>query len=788
MADENKIPNQAKQLVQELKDVVTLQGDFRDILKDSIKELNKTLTSYEKIRATVSSLSKSTINIRDIEKNISKNAKDSYSTKVKMADLENKLSTSQKQSAENFNKKITEIQKKEAEILKLKNAGNISGARIYSRQLDALQRNLETQKSTLNLEELAYAQTLQSQKLFMDTAEYLKDQLNSEKEIQKMIGKTGQFIGFMNKKFGLFKDTYAKIVEEARDGNTAEITKIKLYAALIASLGVMYKMVKAIGREMGNMTLSAIKSLGSDGDGPISKLTSGLTNLIKTIPIVGPLLGGLAEAFTTILDIVIGINNQIIKAGRNLGLSAVEATKLYRTYANIAYQTGDIFITSKKMLDSQVELGQALEVNNLLSTETLNTNIKLKDILGLEAGLRADIVENAKISGQSEKDLVSTIAAQVKGLKATTGISLNFQKILGEANKLGGYLGLAFAKYPDKISKALVTTKALGTSLKEMDSIADSFLDFESSISKQFEAQLLTGKDINLQEARRLFLNNDLAGAALEINKQLGSSDEFLHMNRISAASMAESFGMSRDQLGEMLKRQELLSRLGAKDTDNARTQLKLGLERYQTQKALSAALGEDVYNNLVNASTQEKMVAFLDKIKTSIVDFIEGSGLIEKVEKFMNYLADPKNIKSILSKIKEFVADAIEIMGSIAHAILNTFDILTFGSIDNKLIDSISTGSKNMAERVRSVGAEPVTVSNSAARNQILQGSISAIATTPSLNKKNESVIVNVQNYTMLDSQNLAASNFKNAQSNAHLDNSVGLYNTNTNYSISGK
>lgn len=781
MANENL--QGGKQLVQELKDVISLQGDFRDILKDSIKELQKTATSYEKIRSNVESLNKSTINTREIEKNITKNTRDRYNTTEKLKNLNSKLQDSEKREAANFADRIKKIQEIEVKRIKAKNLGDVQKETAYARLLRIHDNILEREKQSLTNDQLSYAQALKSDSLYEENDKLLKDKLNTEKQLEKSLGKTGMLIGFMNKKFGIFKDTYAKIVEEARDGNNTELTKIKIYGVLGVALLGIYKLASNIG----NRLLEGLKSLAPESGGPISKMTTGISKMLEKIPFLGSALSGIVEAFSTILDIVIGINDTIVKAGRNLGLNTAQATKLYETYANIAYQTGNIFITSKKMLESQVELGQALEVNNILSNETLATNIKLKDIASLEAGLRADIAENAIISGETFEGLVTTIAAQVKGLQKATGISFNYQKILGEANKLGGYLGLAFAKYPGQITKALVTTKALGTSLKEMDSIADSFLDFESSISKEFEAQLLTGKNINLQEARRMFLNNDLAGAALEINKQLGSSEEFLKMNRISATSMAESFGMSRDQLGDMLKRQELLSRLGAKDTDNARIQLKLGLEKYKTQQALSKALGEDVYNNLVNASTQEKIAAFIDKIKTSLVDFIEKSKLIEKIENFVNFISKPENIKRILASLKEFVADAVEVIGTITSSILKALDIISFGSIDNDFIRNIEVKSQEMATSIRSVGAEPVTVGSAIVANQVASSPIGSNMTTPQT-QTNQPVNVYMKPQFTVDGQPLHVQTFENGLSTAPVDNSGGQYFSIKSYSFPGQ
>jgi len=784
MANENLDPKELRSLG---KDILATQGDFNDLLKDSIKNLSKMTSSYDGIIAKINTMNKGVINTKKIQGELDKaRAKENLSIK-QLADVEKQLSLTQKSRAERFLDIQKKVQKQLEKVKQVSISGSVQELKIEQRKLNSYDSLLDVSKAALGPIEGAYLlqkNTLdQSQKLTKE----IVNRLESEKELEKTIGKTGQFIGFMNKRFGIFKDTYTKIVEEAREDNTQTLTKIKLLGITTA---LMVGLVK-LGQKVANTLSTGLKSLvPTGGTSPISSFTSGISSMLKSIPYLGGLLGGVVDIFSSILDVVIGIDDVIIKSGRNLNLNTTEARKLYEKYADISILNGDIFLTSKKFLESQVELGQALGINNELSTETLATNIKLKDIAGLDAGLRADIAENAIVSGKSSEDLVKSVGAQVIGLKNATGISLNFQKVLGEANKLGGYLGLAFAKYPEKISKALVTTKALGTSLKEMDSIADSFLDFEGSISKQFEAQLLTGKDINLQEARRAFLNNDLATAAIEINKQVGSSAEFLHMNRIAATSMAESFGMSRDQLGEMLKKQEMLSKLGAKDTDNARTQLKLGLERYKTQEALSAALGNDVYNNLVNASTQEKIAAFIDKIKTSLVDFIEKSGLINKIQSFIDYLSNPQNIKGILTTVKNIVAGAISFFGDLFAMLSEGISHLPFTDKTKwqGYAASIRAGSEISSTAVRSVGGEMISVSPAAANNQV--GATNPGATSPAgvTNQGNQPINVYMQPQFSVDGQPMHVQTIKNAQSSGPVDNSGGQWSYVQNYSLSGQ
>ena len=517
-------------------------------------------------------------------------------------------------------------------------------------------------------------------------------------ETAKEYQKVGEKISF-GEKFGFLTKSAKNAVKETLSDPIGQVGLV---------IGA-YKAVEAGLTAVGNAASSAggfLKGMSEDSSNVVSDLTGGISGLVKNIPLVGGLLGGLIDGASSFLDLILGVDDNIIKMGRQLNLSSDEARALNRQYQDIAFNSGDIFTTSKKLFEMQVKISNQLGVTNLLTNERLATAVKLQDIADLDEETQKSIVESSILTGESSKDTVQSVLAQVQGLKQATGIQFQNQKILKETASLSGYLGLSFSKYPAQLTKSLLAVKAMGMELKEVDALADSFLDFESSISKEFEAQLLTGKDINLTKAREAFLNNDLAAAAQEITTQVGDSNEFLKLNRIQAESLAGAFGMSRDQMAEMLKKQELLGKLGAKDTDNAREQLKLGLAKYQNQKALAAAVGEEAYNNLVNASTQEKIGAFMEKIKQSIVDFVEKTNLIDKIEGFINKLSDPTYVNGLMKKIQGFFASAVEFVGKAAYYILEGLDYVAFGQIPDDFIDSIKSGAENMGAQIRSVGA----------------------------------------------------------------------------------
>jgi hypothetical protein len=363
---------------------------------------------------------------------------------------------------------------------------------------------------------------------------------------------------------------------------------------------------------------------------------------------------------------------------------------------------------------------------------------------GIEYDTLAEITKVAKIHGKEQENVVTSILAQAEGLKSVTGIQFNQQKLLKELAGSTGLIGLQFTKYPEKLTKSVLTVKSLGLELKEVEGIADSMLDFESSVSKEFEAQLITGKNINLARVRQLALEGDLAGVALEINNQLGSTEEFLNMNRIAQESYAAAVGMSRDGLAEMLRKQEYLSILGAEDTDNAREQLRLGLAKYKTEEALSEALGEQAYQNLINASTQERIAEYIEKIKQSIVDFVDNSGLIDKIKGFVDMLSDPKKLNGIIGTIRDYVAEGIRMISFILADIVevggNIANFFTFGKKGDEIEEKADKAAAAMREFGLQAKQKVISVGES-----MLAGGQGAY--TPSDKNPNPIIVVNQNN-----------------------------------------
>lgn len=450
------------------------------------------------------------------------------------------------------------------------------------------------------------------------------------------------------------------------------------------------------------MLSSGMKSVGGElADGPIQNLVKPISGFLEKIPLVGGLLGGLVDMMATFFDFAVNATSQFVKMGRELGLSADESQKLANQFSDFANNTNDAFLNSKKLYEAQIGLSKTLGTTAILSNEILATNIRLNQVLGLDAETQARIAEASTITAKDSKSIVGNIIAQVANLKKAGLATQDWKAVIKEVSNLGGYLGLTFAKYPEKITKAVLQTKAMGLELKQLDSMADSFLDFESSISKEMEAQLLTGKDINLSKAREAFLNNDLAGAAKEITDQVGSASDFLKLNRIAAESMAGAFGMTRDTMGEMLKKQEFLAKIGAKDTDNAQKKYELAKKTFGTMADITNEQEKQEYQALANGSAQEKLAALIDKIKQGFVDLVSNSGVSQFIDKAINWMSKPENIQGMVNGVKNFFAQVLEVAGSMVNAISKVANVFLFG--DDEIREDYGDQLKDFGSTLRS-------------------------------------------------------------------------------------
>tara|TARA_Y100000034_G_C6895783_1_gene412934 strand:+ start:309 stop:2264 length:1956 start_codon:yes stop_codon:yes gene_type:complete len=109
----------------------------------------------------------------------------------------------------------------------------------------------------------------------------------------------------------------------------------------------------------------------------------------------------------------------------------------------------------------------------------------------------------------------------------------------------------------NNIMEAAVQARKLGINLDSVGKVSESLLDFETSITKEVEASVLIGRQLNFQRARELSLAGDKVGMMKEVVKQVGSEAQFNKLNEIQRKSIADSISMSVAEMSKLVGQTE---------------------------------------------------------------------------------------------------------------------------------------------------------------------------------------------------------------------------------------
>ena len=318
----------------------------------------------------------------------------------------------------------------------------------------------------------------------------------------------------------------------------------------------------------------------------ISSATKNLGKALSDPLVLFNFLLGAANATSTRIT---GIQNQ-------LGASYGEASRLNFEMQMTAAASGNLFITTEKLAKSFAtvtdEIGMSAEI---LGMDTLVTVTKLTEELGMSGKEATNLAVMARLQGKNTEDVLKNTVEQVNAVNKTNKGAINAKAVLSDIANASATISARLGESPEKIARAATEARQLGLSLDGVNQIAESLLNFESSIENELKAELLTGKELNLEKARELALTGDLEGLSKEIGKQDAVRNAFANKNVIAQKSLADALGISVDQLAEMNRTQEL-ARLGA--------------------EGFRDAYGEQAYEAMLAKDAQEKFNATIDKVK----------------------------------------------------------------------------------------------------------------------------------------------------------------------------
>jgi hypothetical protein len=468
----------------------------------------------------------------------------------------------------------------------------------------------------------------------------LQKQLKFSKNLNTSIGLTGSAISGISKlasKIGL--SGMADVFEEARE---AAIEKAKaLGVSETRSLGLIGKI-----RTMG----AAFKVIGK---GILKNLVDPLVLAAGALSLIKKAISFVTAGYDEGKIAAERISGENTNIARSLGLAQGVASKLAGSIAGI----GPTIAASKEAING---LYSALGSTEKLSNNTLKVFVKLSTFAGMSADSLASFQKFAKLSGQDAGVLVTNMAQTALETIKTNKFAFSQKSLLNDVANVSSVIRLRFRDQPKALVESVAKAKALGIEMNKIEDIASSLLNFEDSIAAEMEAELLTGKQLNLEKAREAALAGDTATLQSEIASQLGSIEEFNRMNVIQQEAFAKSIGLSRGELAGMLDAQQ----------SNLSTQGDLVDGQQDGLKAMMSGVSEAEKNSEIDRRRQEASIKFYTTLAplvqtlkdtfNKIKETLTGLFANEVIKPMVDWVSGPAGmafIQSLPERAEKFAA-----------------------------------------------------------------------------------------------------------------------------------
>ena len=362
----------------------------------------------------------------------------------------------------------------------------------------------------------------------LDIAQQLKNELEEMRDIQEESG------DFLSKQLGLYKDVNVinkeLLAKESLKKNVSnDFAKQQLKQ--IQGQNIIRKNVSA--------QLAGFKKI----------IASAKTfNLVLA---ANPAIA-IGAALVFVLTLLTKINKALAETRTSLGVSAVEAAKIRLRVEATGKALQALGLGAEDAQTSFDAIRQTFGGIDQASSKFVFNLARAQLVTGATTSQIADLLAiQESVTSASRETLLaqlSTVSAAIR-LEGVAPDAV-FRQLAENAEAVA----LSINDGGDNLIRAAIGARKLGIEFRTVTGIADKLLDFESSIESQLQASVLLGREINLDRARQLALNNDLAGALEEVVTQVGGEAEFNELNRIQRQALADSVGVSVQELSRLVR------------------------------------------------------------------------------------------------------------------------------------------------------------------------------------------------------------------------------------------
>lgn len=524
-------------------------------------------------------------------------------------------------------KSTEKLLENEADII----TGQLTSKAIYQQQLGIQKRRLILEQNVRT----ALTGTSATQEEINRHVKELNEKLDEEsEELEKQLD--------LVKK----REKLEKSLQQTIKGYTAIVKgmqRIPFLGSLVDASAVQEKMNKYAQeyQERTGKTASKLRTLGV-----------GISETFKSIglSLLNPMtfLGTIIGLIKSIIQMVMEWEQTTFDIAKNLGVSVSHAERFRNAFAGIQGAA----LTSKQVAESYAKIADQLGFLVPANDAFAGTAAKLEKRLGVSADAMAGLATAGAMAGMNLNKAFATAVGFAKVSGARNKLALTERQIIGEISKVSSAVLVNFKGNLPALAEAVVRAKKLGTTLDQIAKQGEALLDFENSIAAQFEAEVMTGREMNLNRARELALAGKTAELGEELKKQGVTLAEFSAMDQFSKEATAKAIGLSTEELSKQLVLQKQAEQLGAKEGQALQNRYNQMIKEGKSREYIAGLIGNSAEAELNRASTAERIEAIMFRLKETLASMVAGP-VLGLVNQMVSWLSNAVNIKKVADGIK---------------------------------------------------------------------------------------------------------------------------------------
>jgi len=534
--------------------------------------------------------------------------------------------------------------------------------------------NEEADISTLSKKQLEtmLERAKKSKLMAQDNAAALLKEMGIRTKAGKVVEKDGLKIGRMNKEerekakaaLDILKDR-GQFQQSVIDGIEQ---RIKLEDKFNKKLGFGGQAAAGLDKALQKAGLPALgiadaveearkKFIDTNGESSVFKDT--LKGVVSNLKNAASFANLMQAGFTMLVKAVMDVDKASGEFAKNNGISYQNALAIRGEMNEIARSSNDVVVSSKALMETQGTLNKFFGQSTKFTGKLAEDMTSIAKRTGLSEEAQGTFALEAMKSGKGVKDILKTQTLTVMEMNKEKGLQMSVKQVQEAISKTSNAVFMTFKGSTEELTKQVMSVKALGANMQQVEAIASSLLNFESSIQAELEAELLLGKEINLEKAREAALRGDMGKVAEEVMENEAIMNAFATDNVIQQEAAAKALGMNRDQLAGMIKEQEKLEavrKAGFEDLSAAQKEYNKMRADGLSKEAAAAKIGDD------NLAAQLESVSAAEKFE----------GTMARLQELFVALAEP--ILAIVQPIADILVPALQGVSFIMENLVAAF------------------------------------------------------------------------------------------------------------------